>query len=79
MLEIVIGKLFVYLHTCKGFSFSSEFEDVLKVIKWPFTSSNSTVHQTPASPESIQRLCTLTQYLLQITLPGDHICLFNCL
>ncbi|XP_063592461.1 RAD50-interacting protein 1-like [Penaeus indicus] len=51
--------------------FTSEFEDVLKVIKWPFTSSNSTVHQTPASPESIQRLCTLTQYLLQITLPED--------
>lgn len=51
--------------------FTSEFEDVLKVIKWPFTTSNTTVHQTPASPESIQRLCTLTQYLLQITLPDD--------
>lgn len=51
--------------------FTSEFEDVLKTIKWPFTSSNEGVSQPPASPEAVQRLCTLTQYLLQITLPDD--------
>ncbi|XP_076037770.1 RAD50-interacting protein 1-like [Oratosquilla oratoria] len=47
--------------------FTKEFELVLKAIKWPFT--NQTVHLPPASQEQLQRLDTLTQYLLQLTLP----------
>ncbi|KAK4308919.1 hypothetical protein Pmani_019414 [Petrolisthes manimaculis] len=61
------------IHWNKVFTqtFTREFEGVLKAIKWPFTSGSETVHQTPASPESLQRLCTLTQYLLQLSLPDE--------
>lgn len=51
--------------------FTSEFDGVLRAIKWPFTSSSDGVHQPPASPESLRRLCTLTQYLLQLSLPDN--------
>lgn len=59
----------LYWHQVCTHRFTSEFESVLKAIKWPFTSSNESVHQPPASQESIQRLCTLTQYFLQLSLP----------
>ncbi|XP_042235746.1 RAD50-interacting protein 1-like [Homarus americanus] len=61
----------LYWHQVFTLRFTSEFEGVLKTIKWPFTTGNDTVHQPPASPESLQRLCTLTQYLLQLSLPDN--------
>ncbi|CAG2052936.1 unnamed protein product [Timema podura] len=46
-----------------------EFEEVLKLIKWPFVSSNN-VLSTP-SAESLQRLQLLSEYLLQLQLPDS--------
>ncbi|KAK7078398.1 hypothetical protein SK128_017332 [Halocaridina rubra] len=66
-----INKTLLTWHAVFTHRFKNEFDTVLKAIKWPFTSSNDSVSQPPASPESIQRLCTLTQYLLQLTLPDN--------
>lgn len=61
----------LHWHQVFTLRFTTEFDVVLKTIKWPFTSSNDSVSQPPASQESIQRLCTLTQYLLHLALPDD--------
>ncbi|KAG0728928.1 RAD50-interacting protein 1 [Chionoecetes opilio] len=51
--------------------FTCEFEGVLKSMKWPLV-GEAGEGLPPASPDSIQRLCTLTQYLLQLALP-EHL------
>ncbi|XP_045596611.2 LOW QUALITY PROTEIN: RAD50-interacting protein 1 [Procambarus clarkii] len=67
-----ITNTLLYWHQVCTHRFTSEFEGVLKAIKWPFSSSSSeSVHQPPASQESLQRLCTLTQYFLQLSLPDN--------
>ena len=43
---------------------------MLKSIKWPLVGEAGGGH-LPASPDSLQRLCTLTQYLVQLSLPGE--------
>lgn len=47
----------------------SEFDEVLKAIKWPFVSTNFSL-VTP-SHQNIQKLQILTEYLLQIQLPEE--------
>nr|CAD7199925.1 unnamed protein product [Timema douglasi] len=56
-----------FWHNLLKDKFSAEFEEVLKLIKWPFVSSNN-VLSTPTA-ESLQRLQLLSEYLLQLQLP----------
>ncbi|XP_045106391.1 LOW QUALITY PROTEIN: RAD50-interacting protein 1-like [Portunus trituberculatus] len=53
--------------------FTGEFEAILKSLKWPLVGGTGGTGggQLPASPDTLQRLCTLTQYLLQLALPGS--------
>lgn len=58
---------YFYLFIC--IFFPSEFEEVLKIIRWPFVTGNITV-SAPAPPtEALQRFQILVQYLLQLQLP----------
>nr|CAD7409598.1 unnamed protein product [Timema poppensis] len=58
-----------FWHNLLKDKFSAEFEEVLKLIKWPFVSSNN-VLSTPTA-ESLQRLQLLSEYLLQLQLPDS--------
>ncbi|CAL4091376.1 unnamed protein product [Meganyctiphanes norvegica] len=64
-----ITKTLQHWHHVFTLRFTSEFESVLKVIKWPFTTSK--LNQPPPPAESLQRLETLTHYLLQLSLPPE--------
>lgn len=47
----------------------SDFDEVLKTIKWPFVSANFSL-QSP-SQNNIKKLQIITEYLLQIELPEE--------
>ncbi|XP_068082045.1 RAD50-interacting protein 1 isoform X2 [Anabrus simplex] len=58
-----------YLRCVKTIEDLSEFEEVLKAIKWPVISGNSVL--TTPTPESLQKFDLLTEHLLHIQLPED--------
>lgn len=64
-----VTKTLQHWHHAFTIRFTSEYESVLKAIKWPFTSNK--LNQPPPAAESLQRLETLTQYLLQLSLPSE--------
>lgn len=46
-----------------------DFQDILKVIKWPFVTTNFSL-QIP-SHSNLQRMQLIVEYLLQIEIPGE--------
>ncbi|CAH1179774.1 unnamed protein product [Phaedon cochleariae] len=58
-----------YWHKILKDKFAKDFDEVLKLIKWPFVSTNFSL--VVPLPNHIQRLQTISEYLLQIEIPSE--------
>lgn len=66
-----LREMITHWHELLKQKFSEDYDEQLKLIKWPFTSANFSL-QTPAQ-SNVHKLQIVAEYLLQVELPDEAI------